>query len=61
MINPSIRNGLLHLPGIAAVGDHARSPEAEWYIDLAKDKGYEMDDLEKIATAIDLKHFTCDS
>lgn len=57
MINPSIRERLLHLPGIAAVGDHARSPEAEWYIDLAKDKGYEMDDLEKIATAIDFEAF----
>ncbi|BDZ71629.1 DHH family phosphoesterase [Methanobacterium petrolearium] len=57
MINPSIRERLLHLPGIAAVGDHARSPEAEWYIDLAKDKGYELDDLEKIATAIDFEAF----
>jgi len=57
MINPSIRERLLHLPGIAAVGDHARSPEAEWYIDLAKDKGYEMEDLEKIATAIDFEAF----
>ncbi|OPX59015.1 MAG: DHH family protein [Methanobacterium sp. PtaB.Bin024] len=57
MINPSIRERLLHLPGIAAVGDHARSPEAEWYIDMAKDKGYEMDDLEKIATAIDFEAF----
>lgn len=57
MINPSVKDRLLHLPGIAAVGDHARSPEAEWYIDLAKEKGYDLEDLEKIATAIDFEAF----
>ncbi|NYB53083.1 MAG: DHH family phosphoesterase [Methanobacteriaceae archaeon] len=57
MINPQVKDRLLHLPGIAAVGDHARSPEAEWYINLAKEKGYDRDDLEKIATAIDFEAF----
>ncbi|MCC7551277.1 MAG: DHH family phosphoesterase [Methanobacterium sp.] len=57
MINPTVKDRLLHLPGIAAVGDHARSPEAEWYIDLAKEKGYDLEDLEKIATAVDFEAF----
>ncbi len=57
MINPEVTDRLLHLPGIAAVGDHARSPEADWYIALAKEKGYDRDDLEKIATAIDFEAF----
>jgi RecJ-like exonuclease len=57
MINPEVKDRLLHLPGIAAVGDHASSPEAQWYINLAKEKGYDADDLEKIATAIDFEAF----
>ncbi|HMK54371.1 MAG TPA: OB-fold nucleic acid binding domain-containing protein, partial [Methanobacteriaceae archaeon] len=32
MINPEVRERINHLPGIAAVGDHARSAEAENYI-----------------------------
>jgi archaea-specific RecJ-like exonuclease len=57
MINPPVKDRLLHLPGIAAVGDHARSSEAQYYIELAGEKGYEIEDLEKIATAIDFEAF----
>jgi RecJ-like exonuclease len=57
MINPEVRDKLLHLPGIAAVGDHARSKEAEKYIEIAADKGYDRDDLEKIATTVDFEAF----
>jgi archaea-specific RecJ-like exonuclease len=57
MVNPNIKDRLLHLPGIAAVGDHARSSEAQYYIELANEKGYDLEDLEKIATAIDFEAF----
>ena len=57
MINPEVQDKLLHLPGIAAVGDHARSDEAEKYIEIAADKGYNRDDLEKIATTVDFEAF----
>ena len=57
MINPQVRDRLLHLPGIAAIGDHARSIEAQHYIELAAGKGYELEDLEKVATAIDFEAF----
>jgi archaea-specific RecJ-like exonuclease len=57
MINPQVKDNLLHLPGIAVVGDHARSSEAQYYIKLAGEKGYEINDLEKIATAIDFEAF----
>ena len=57
MINPKVQDKLLHLPGIAAVGDHARSDEAEKYIEIAADKGYNRDDLEKIATTVDFEAF----
>lgn len=57
MINPEVKDRLLHLPGIAAVGDHARSEEAEKYIQIAAEKGYDFDDLEKIASCIDFEAF----
>lgn len=57
MINPEVIDRLLHLPGIAAVGDHARSVEAEQYIKIAAEKGYESDDLDKIASCIDFEAF----
>lgn len=57
MINPDVQDKLLHLPGIAAVGDHARSPEAEKYIEIASNQGYTPDDLERIATCVDFEAF----
>jgi RecJ-like exonuclease len=57
MINPEVKDRLLHLPGIAAVGDHARSDEAEKYIQIAAEKGYDADDLEKISSCIDFEAF----
>lgn len=57
MINPEVKERLLHLPGIAAVGDHARSEEAEKYIQIAAEKGYDFDDLEKIASCVDFEAF----
>ncbi len=57
MINPEIKDRLLHFPGIAVVGDHARGEEVDKYMQLAADKGYERDDLEKIATCIDFEAF----
>ena len=57
MINPEVKDKLMHLPGIAAVGDHARSEEAEKYIKLAEDKGYSEEDLDKVATCIDFEAF----
>lgn len=57
MINPEVKEKLMHLPGIAAVGDHARSQEAGKYIQMAAEKGYDEDDLEKIASCIDFEAF----
>ncbi len=57
MVNPEVKDKVLHFPGIAAVGDHARSKEAEEYIELAASKGYDRDDLDKIASCIDFEAF----
>jgi RecJ-like exonuclease len=57
MVNPDVTDKVLHLPGIAAVGDHARSDEASQYIKLAESKGYNLEDLEKIGQCIDFEAF----
>ncbi|MGZ7095983.1 MAG: OB-fold nucleic acid binding domain-containing protein, partial [Methanobacterium sp.] len=57
MINPEVKDHLMHLPGIAAIGDHANSKEAQEYIKIADSKGYSREDLEKIATVTDFEAF----
>ena len=57
MINPEVTDRLTHLPGIAAVGDHASSDEADKYIEMASTKGYDREDLEKIASCVDFEAF----
>ncbi len=57
MINPDVTDRLMHLPGMAAVGDHASSDEADKYIEIAGTKGYTRDELEKIASCVDFEAF----
>lgn len=57
MINPEVTDRLTHLPGIAAVGDHASSDEADKYIEMASTKGYDREDLEKVASCVDFEAF----
>jgi RecJ-like exonuclease len=57
MINPEITDRLMHLPGIAAVGDHAASDEATKYIELAADKGYTREELDRVASCVDFEAF----
>ena len=57
MINPEVTENLMHLPGIAAVGDHATSIEANKYIQIAADKGYTREELDKVASCVDFEAF----
>ncbi|MDR2967746.1 MAG: DHH family phosphoesterase [Methanobacteriaceae archaeon] len=57
IVNPEIRELISHLPGIAALGDHARSDEAEQYIAIAEKKGYKREDLDKIAACVDFEAY----
>ena len=57
MINPEVTDRLVHLPGIAAVGDHASSSEADKYIEIAATKGYNREDLDKVASCVDFEAF----
>ncbi|BBL61375.1 hypothetical protein MARBORIA2_03790 [Methanobrevibacter arboriphilus] len=57
IINPEIKELISHLPGVAALGDHAESDEAEQYIELAKEKGFSREDLDKIAACVDFEAY----
>ena len=69
MINKDVSDEIKHLPGISAVGDHAKGKEAEEYVKIAlKDltkwsrnygsgKEYTVKDLEKIALCMDFEAF----
>lgn len=57
IVNPEIKDLTSHLPGIAALGDHARSQEAEEYIAIANKKGYSKEDLDKIASCVDFEAY----
>ncbi|WP_394325391.1 DHH family phosphoesterase [Methanobrevibacter arboriphilus] len=57
IINPEIKELISHLPGVAALGDHAESNEAEQYIELAEEKGFSREDLDKIAACVDFEAY----
>ncbi|WP_409197791.1 DHH family phosphoesterase [Methanobrevibacter acididurans] len=57
IINPECKDLISHLPGIAAVGDHAESKEAEDYIKLAGEKDYDREQLDKVAECIDFESY----
>ncbi|MDR0911476.1 MAG: DHH family phosphoesterase [Methanobrevibacter sp.] len=57
ILNPDIKELILHLPSVAAIGDHAKSDEADQYIELAKEKGYNKEDLKKIAECVDFEAY----
>lgn len=57
MINPEIKDLVSHLPGVAALGDHAESNEVEQYVKLAEEKGYNREYLDKIAACVDFEAY----
>ncbi|GAA5818028.1 MAG: DHH family phosphoesterase [Methanobrevibacter sp. CfCl-M3] len=57
MINPDVVELIKHLPGIAVIGDHANSDEADQYIEIATQIGYSTDDLNKIAECTDFEAY----
>jgi RecJ-like exonuclease len=57
MVNPEIKDLIKHLPGIAAIGDHAKSKETDDYVDIAIEKGYSREDLKRIAECVDFEAY----
>ena len=57
IINPEVGELIKHLPGIAAIGDHADFPEVMQYLELASEKGFSVEDLRKIAECVDFEAY----
>ena len=57
IINPEIKDIIKHLPGIAVLGDRAEADEVEQYVKLASEKGYDKEQLKKIAECIDFEAY----
>lgn len=57
IINNDVGELISHLPGIAAVGDHANSKESDRYIEIAGEKNYTKEDLDKVAACIDFEAY----
>jgi len=57
LINPQLSDKLRHLAGIACVADRVKGSEAEAYIALAEEKGYSVEDMERIAECVDFEAF----
>ncbi len=57
IINPEIKNLILHLPAIAALGDHAECGEVYQYLKLASQKNFTKDHLAKVAECIDFESY----
>ena len=57
IINPDVKNLILHLPAIAALGDHAECAEVYQYLELASQKNFTKEHLAKVAECIDFESY----
>ena len=57
MINPAVKDLIMHLPAVAALGDHAESGEVYQYLELASKKGFSKEHLAKIAECVDFEAY----
>ncbi len=57
LINPSVKDLIIHLPAVAALGDHAECGEVYQYLELAAEKGFEKDHLAQIAECVDFEAY----
>jgi len=57
LVNPNIREKVSHLPAIAGTGDRSEHPDYEKYLEIAKNKGLELEDLKKIAEVFDYEAY----
>ncbi len=56
-IYPGIATDLEHLPAVAGLMDRVEGEEIKAYLELAKQKGYEKEKLEKIGIALDFEMY----
>ncbi|MGX8693524.1 MAG: OB-fold nucleic acid binding domain-containing protein [Methanobrevibacter sp.] len=57
IINPAVKDLIMHLPAVAALGDHAESGEVYQYLELAAQKGFTKEHLAQIAECVDFEAY----
>ena len=57
LINPNVKDLIKHLPGVAALGDHAECGEVYQYLELAAQKGFTKEHLSQIAECVDFEAY----
>ena len=57
IINPAVKDLIMHLPAVAALGDHAESGEVYQYLELAAQKGFTKKHLAQIAECVDFEAY----
>ena len=57
IINPDVKDLIMHLPAVAALGDRAECGEVYQYLELASQKGFSKEHLAKIAECVDFEAY----
>jgi RecJ-like exonuclease len=57
MIDPSLTDELRHVPAVAGVSDRSEGEAMSDYVELARQEGYDEDDLQDIGEALDYATF----
>ena len=57
IINPDVKELIMHLPAIAALGDRAECGEVYQYLQLASQKGFSREHLAKVAECVDFEAY----
>jgi RecJ-like exonuclease len=53
MIDPGVTGELRHVPAVAGIADRSQGEAMPDYIELAAERGYDRDDLERVGEALD--------
>ncbi len=57
IINPDVKELIMHLPAIAALGDRAECGEVYQYLQIASQKGFSREHLAKVAECVDFEAY----
>ncbi len=57
IINPDVKELIMHLPAIAALGDRSECGETFQYLELASQKGFTKEHLAKVAECVDFEAY----
>jgi len=57
MIDPSLTDELRHVPAVAGISDRSEGEAMSDYVELAREEGYDEDDLQDIGEALDYATF----